>query len=81
MLFRSSAGFDEVPERVSTDAGVSTSPITNPIVMLGVSSLMVRLAISLMVGRSFTEFTVTRNVVLVVATPSLTVTMIVAVPN
>src|SRR5690349_20265423 len=50
-------------------------------VVPGESSLIARLATSLIVGRSLTELTVTRNVPLVVAKPSLTVIVIVAVPN
>jgi hypothetical protein len=45
-----------------------------------VSSFVDWFAISLIVGASFTAFTVNTNVSFVVLTPSFTVTVIVAVP-
>ena len=73
--------FDDVAVTVSAAAGVSTSPIVRLIGAVAVSSgrRHVRQA-ARSVGASLTAVTVTVNVCGVLAVPSLTVTVIVAVP-
>src|SRR6266545_1036035 len=81
LAFGTRVGLEEDPSGVSKPAAVSTSPTVKGMAPVLVSSSITRLAMSLMVGGSFTEFTLTRKTLLLVATPSLTVTVIVAVPN
>ena len=57
----SKEGFEEVPVRVSAEAGVSTSPIVN-CMLTGVSSPVARFGMSEMVGWSFAALTVTVNI-------------------
>src|ERR1043166_2692943 len=75
------AGFEELPVTTRLPAGVSISPTVKAIAPLGVSSLMATLAIAEMVGRSLTDNTVRMKEPLVVAAPSLTLKVIVVVPN
>src|SRR5213594_1906785 len=78
--FGTSVGLDELPLTVKLPAAVSTSPTVKPsagvVVFIGILWLG-RLEI---VGASFTALTVSRKLVLVLSEPSLTSTVIVAVP-
>src|SRR5262245_65733427 len=73
--------FDAVPDSVRLPAGVSTSSIVTGIGAVGVASFVAWLAIGAIVGGSLTELTVSKNDVDVGVVPSLTVTVIVVVPN
>ncbi len=76
------AVFDELPLTTRSAAAVSMSPTVNANAPVVPSSAIVWSAMSLIVGRSFCEVTVSRNVS--TAEPlfaSVTVTVIVAVPN
>ena len=78
--FGMSAGLLLVAVTVSVSAAVSASPTVNasgPTVPLSGTTWF---ATGVIVGVSLTALTVTRNVRLVVVTPSLTVTVMVAVP-
>ena len=71
----------EVPLTTRADRGVSKSPIVKATVT-GVPSVVVWLGMLEIVGASFTGLTVKRNVVEAVAPfPSVTVTVMLAVPN
>ena len=76
-----SVGSEDVAATVSEPAAVSTSLIVKTSAPVALSSAMLVSAMSVIVGTSFTASTVTTKVSLVVAVPSLTVTVIVAVPN
>ncbi len=67
------------PLNVNEAAAVSTSPTVNEIALVAVSSFVDCATMSLMVGALF-ALTVNTNVSLAVNVPSLTVTVIVAVP-
>ena len=76
-------GLEDVAARVKPAAAVSMSPMTNGMAAVEVFSLIVWFAISEMIGRSFAPATLTEKVrvtVLFWLWPSLTVTVIVAVP-
>src|SRR5687768_16208072 len=73
--------FDEPAERVRLAAAVSTSPMVKVRAAVGVSSLVARSAMSVIVGTSLTALTVKTKVSLLLAVPSLTVTVMVAVPD
>jgi hypothetical protein len=75
----SDVSLDE-PLTVKLPAAVSKSPTVNEIADVAVSSFVVWAAISLIVGASLTAVTVNTNVSVAVNVPSLTVTVIVAVP-
>ena len=75
-----SAGLEEVPVSVSEAAADSTSPTIKGIGPVDESSLVLCAPMSEMTGGSFTPSTVRRNVVELVALPSVTRTVIVAVP-
>ena len=75
-----SAVFEDVPPTVKLPAAVSTSPTPKGNAPVASSSSMLRLTISEIVGGSFTGVTVSTNVSLAVSAPSLTVTVMVAVP-
>jgi hypothetical protein len=68
------------PLIVNEATAVSISSTVNEIALVAVSSLVVWAAMSLMVGPSFTAFTVKTNVSVELFNPSFTVTVIVAVP-
>jgi hypothetical protein len=70
----------ELPLTVKVPAAVSTSPTVNESALVAVFMLVEVFAISLMVGASLTAVTVSTNVSVAVNVPSLTVTVIVAVP-
>jgi hypothetical protein len=70
----------ELPLTVKLATAVSISPTVNESALVAVSSFVDWFAISLIVGALF-EFTVKTNVSLAVNVPSLTVTVIVAVPD
>ena len=72
---------DELTLRVRLPEAVSTSPTVKGIAPVAVSSLTDRSAMSLMVGRSFSELTVRVNMSLTAFVPSLTVIVMVVVPN
>src|SRR5262245_47475809 len=74
-------GLEEEPDGVNAPTVVSTSPMVKRMEPVDASSLSERSARSLRVGTSLTELTVTTKESLVVATPSLTVTVMVALPN
>src|SRR5882672_4212801 len=59
-----SVGFEEAPAKFKFPTGVSTSPIVKLIGPVDASCLIVRLAISDIVGRSLTAVTVSRKLVL-----------------
>lgn len=71
--------FDEVALILSEATGVSMSPTVNGMSPVGVFFEVLWLRILLIVGGSFTAETVNTNVSVLVAEPSLTVTVIVAV--
>ena len=73
--------FEEPFVRVRDDAAVSASPTVNASAPVFASSLIVWLAISEIVGASFTAVTVSTNVSLAVKVPSDTVTVMVDVPD
>ena len=73
--------FDEEAITVRLAAGVSASPTVKAIAGVGTSSLVVWSAMSEMVGGSFTALTVSTKMSLAVSDPSLTATVIVAVPD
>ena len=79
--FGTNVGLDEEPLTTRLAAVVSTSPIARPIGPVDVPWLMVLSARFEIVGASFTAFTVSKNVSLALNNPSLTVTVIVAVPD
>src|SRR5262245_61646200 len=81
LLFGTSVVFDELPVTVRLPAAVSGSPTVNASAPVGVSSLTVWFATAEMVGGSFTAPTVTVNAVAVEVVPSLTVNVMVAVPD
>src|SRR5438093_3806512 len=75
------AEWEDVPTRVKALAGVSASPTTKGIAVVGVSSLIVWSVIVVIVGGVFgAELTVSRNDVLAFDCPSLTVSVILLVP-
>jgi hypothetical protein len=74
------ARFEEFLLKVRLPGAVSPSPTVNPSALVAVSSLIVWSAIPLMVGGVFTAFTVNTKVSLALFVPSLTLTVIVAVP-
>ena len=76
-----SAGLDEVAVTTRLAAAVSRSPTVKAIAPVDVSSFVIRSAISAIVGPSFTAVTVSRNGSLAVSAPSLTVSVMVAVPD
>src|SRR5258706_1936255 len=84
LAFGSRSGLEDVPDRVNNVVGVVESPMVKAMGPAEVSSLMLGLEIAEMVGfalpvaRTFT--TKVRLNVLLMAWPSLTVTVIVAVP-
>ena len=61
-------------------SSASASPNVTANALVAVSSLVDRLLTSLIVGASFTAFTVKTNVSVELAVPSLTVSVIVALP-
>ena len=71
---------EEVAVTIRLAAAVSTSPTVTASAPVAVSSVVVWSATSLIVGGSLTAVTVRTKVSLVVAVPSSTVTVIVAVP-
>ena len=75
-----SVGFEELAVTVRPPAGVSASPTVKPSAAVAVSSVVVCSATSEIVGGSFTAVTVSTKVSVAVAVPSLTVSVIVAVP-
>ena len=70
----------ELPLNVNDAAAVSTSPIVKEIALVAVSSFTVTSAMLLMVGALF-ALTVNVNVSDAVKEPSLTVTVMVTVPD
>jgi hypothetical protein len=70
----------ELPLTVKVPAAVSKSPTVNEMALVVVFMLVEVFAISLMVGASLTAVTVKTKVSVAVNVPSLTVTVIVAVP-
>ena len=82
MLFvGTSTGFEEDALSVRLPSTVSTSPTVKAMGPVEVSSLTDRFGMSLIVGRSFTERNVRTNILLTALVPSLTVIVMVAVPN
>ncbi len=71
----------EAPVSVRLAAAVSTSPTVKPIAPVAAFWRMAWSTMFEIVGTSFTAVTVSRNVSLAVSVPSLTVTVIVAVPD
>ena len=69
-----------LPLRSKSATAVSTSPTVTDNALVAVSSLVDRLLTSLIVGASFTASTVNTNVSVVLAVPSPTVSVIVALP-
>src|SRR4051794_12756196 len=76
-----SAGLEELPVTVKLAGAVSTSPIVNAIAPLALSSLIVWLVRLEIVGGSFTGLTATVKVLSALAVPSLTVMVMVVVPD
>ena len=76
-----SAGLDDAPVSVKASAAVSTSPTLNASAAVAASSSIVRLPTSEIVGASFTAATDNTKVDRLVAAPSLTVTVMIAVPK
>ena len=70
----------ELPLTVRLVAAVSTSPIVKGSAGVAVFSGVVVSPISVIVGGSFTDVTVSKNVSFAVSVPSETVTVMVAVP-
>ena len=81
LLSGTSAGLEEVPLTTRLDASVSASPTVKLIGPLEVSWLIVLSGIFEIVGASFTGVTVNTNVSLLLRAPSLTVTLMVALPD
>jgi hypothetical protein len=79
--FGTSVGFDELPLAVKLPAAVSPSPIVKPMAPVPLSSLIVWSAMFEIVGAVFPALTVSTNVSPAVNPPSLTVTVMVAVPD
>src|SRR6266511_3483973 len=75
-----SVGLDELPLKVRFPAAVSTSPTVKPIGPTAVPTDVLWSAMFEIVGGSFTAFTVNTKLSLALNCPSLTVTVIVAVP-
>ena len=73
-------GFEDLALTINEPAPVSLSPIVNER-LVETSSSTVRFVMLEIVGRSLTEFTVSRNVAMFVAKASRTRTVIVAMPN
>ena len=73
--------FEDVPESVRTSGDVSGSPMVKAIEAVGVFQRVDCGPIALIVGGSFTASTVNSNVTEVSRAPSLTVTVMVVVPN
>ena len=75
--------FDEPAETVRFATGVSASPTVNAIAPVETPVVTARLAMLLIVGAVFapTVFTVNKNVSVAVNVPSLTVTVMVALPT
>ena len=80
LLSGTRVGFEELLVTVRLANGVSTSPIVNGTGPVAPPMVIVWSAMLETVGGSFTGLTVTTNVVLLLSRPSLTVTVIVAVP-
>ena len=76
-----SAGLEEVAVTVSVPAADSRSPTVNASAAVGVSSAVVVSIRPEIVGASFTGVTVRTKVAFVVTVPSLTATVMVAVPD
>ena len=76
-----SVGLDDVALSTRLDRAVSTSPTVKLIGPVEVFWLIVRSGILEIVGGSFTGVTVRTKLSLAVASPSLTVTVIVALPD
>ena len=81
LAFGTRVVFADEPLTVRLAAAVSTSPTVKLSGPVEASWLMDWLVTSEMVGASFTELTVSRNAALAVSEPSLTVTVMVLVPN
>jgi hypothetical protein len=79
--FGTSVVLDELPLSVRLPGAVSTSPTVKAMLPVEVSSFVVWSEMSEIVGASFTAFTVSWKVSVAIACPSLTVTVIVAVPD
>src|SRR5439155_14351045 len=79
--FGTSPGLEEVPLTVRLEAGLSASPTVKLIGPVEVSWLIVLSGIFEIVGASFTGVTVNTNVSLLLRAPSLTVTVMVALPD
>ena len=80
-LSGTSAGLEEVPLTIRLDAGLSASPTVKLIGPVEVSWLIVLSGIFEIAGASFTGVTVNTNVSLLLRAPSLTVTVMVALPD
>src|SRR3954453_19749678 len=74
-------GFDERAGTVRVPAAVSTSPTVKAIAAVAVSSRVVWSVMLEIVGGSLTAVTLRTNTLSAVAAPSLTVRVIVALPN
>ena len=81
LAFGTRAVFEEEAETPRLAAGVSKSPTVKLNAEVLIPSAMVWLAISEIVGTSFTALTVSVKVSLTDAVPSLTETVTIAVPN
>ena len=80
--FGTSWRFDDAPVTTRPPAGVSTSPTVKEIALVGVSSLVTWLAMTEIEGAWFTGVTLTTKFVLLVPpVPSVTVSVIVVVPD
>src|SRR6266516_4115978 len=75
-----SVGLDEIPLNIKLPAAVSASPTVNPIGPTAAPAAVLWFAMLEMVGVSFIAFTVNTKLSLALNCPSLTVTVIVAVP-
>ena len=71
---------EELPLTVKLPDAVSASPTVNAIAAVAVFMVVLWLGMLEIVGASFTAFTVTKKLVLLLSCPSLTVTVIVAEP-
>ena len=78
--FGTNVGLDELPLTVKLPAAVSTSLTAKPIASVAVFTEILWLGMLEIVGASFTALTVSRKLVLLLNEPSLTETVIVAVP-
>src|SRR5438093_10562192 len=78
--FGTSVGLDELPLNVRLPAAVSTSPTVKPIGPTAVPAAVLWSAMFEIVGGSFTAFTVKTKLSVALNCPSLTVTVIDAVP-